>query len=55
VSTPPRRIRAISIVKVVYGFGYASKKGFGLSIDFGNGVRFEFVEWCEYIQGESSN
>jgi hypothetical protein len=24
-------------------------------IDFGNGVRFEFGEWCEDIQGEYSN
>jgi hypothetical protein len=40
---------------VVYGFGDASKGGFGLSIDFGNGVRFEFGEWCEDIQDESSN
>jgi hypothetical protein len=31
-------IRASSIVKVVYGFGDASKGGFGWSIDFGNGV-----------------
>jgi hypothetical protein len=56
VSTPPpRRIRASSIVKVVYGFGDASKGGFGWSIDFGNGIRVEFGEWCEGIQGESSN
>jgi hypothetical protein len=40
---------------VVYGFGDASKGGFGWSIDFGNGVRFECGEWCEDIQGESSN
>jgi hypothetical protein len=52
---PLRRIRASSIVKVVYGLGDASKAGFGWSIDFGNGVRFEFGEWCEDIQGESSN
>jgi hypothetical protein len=25
------------------------------SIDFGNGVKFEFGEWCEDFQGESSN
>jgi hypothetical protein len=56
---PPRRIRASRIVKVVYGFWDASKGGigwiieFGRIIDFGNGVQFEFGEWCEYIQGES--
>jgi hypothetical protein len=55
VSTPPlRRIRASSIIKVVYGFGDASKGGFGWSIDFGNGVGFEFGEWCEDIQGKTS-
>jgi hypothetical protein len=47
--------RASSIVKVVYGFGGAFKGGFGWRIDFGNGVRFEFGEWCEDIQDESSN
>jgi hypothetical protein len=52
---PLRRIRASSIIKVVYGFGDASKGGFRWSIDCGNGVRFEFGEWCEDIQGESSN
>jgi hypothetical protein len=40
---------------VVYGFGDDSKAGFGWSIDFGNGVRFEIGEWHEDIQGESSN
>jgi hypothetical protein len=40
---------------VVYGFRDASKGGFVWNIDFGNGVRFEFGEWCEYIQGEFSN
>jgi hypothetical protein len=40
---------------VVYRFGDTSKGGFGWSIDFGNGVQFEFGEWCEYIQGEFSN
>jgi hypothetical protein len=43
------------MVKVLYGFGDASKGGIGLSIDVGNGVRFEFKEWCEDIQEESSN
>jgi hypothetical protein len=52
---PLRRIKASSIVKVVYGFGDAPKGGFGWSIDFGNGFRFEFVEWCEDIRGESSH
>jgi hypothetical protein len=51
---PLHIIRASSIVKVVYGFGDVSKGGFGWSINFGNGVRFEFGEWCEYIQGDSS-
>jgi hypothetical protein len=40
---------------VVYGVGDASKGVFGWSIDFGNGVWFEFGEWCKDIQGESSN
>jgi hypothetical protein len=39
----------------VYGFWDASEGGFGWSIDFGNGVWFKFGEWCEDIQGESSN
>jgi hypothetical protein len=47
---PLRRIRASSTVKVMYGFGDASKGGFGWSIDFGDGVRYEFGEWCEDIQ-----
>jgi hypothetical protein len=56
-SEPPplRRIRASIIIKVVYGLGDASKGGFGWSIDFGNGVRFEFGEWCEDIQEKSTN
>jgi hypothetical protein len=37
------------------GLGMLPRGGFGWSIDFGNGVRFEFGEWCEDIQGESSN
>jgi hypothetical protein len=32
-------------VKVLYGFGDASKGGFGWSIDFGDRVRFKFCEW----------
>jgi hypothetical protein len=52
---PLRRIRASSTVKVLYGFGDASKGGFGWSIDFGDGVRYEFGEWCEDIQKKSSN
>jgi hypothetical protein len=52
---PIRRIRAISTVKILYGFGYASKGGFGWSIDFGYGVRYKFGEWCKDIQKESSN
>jgi hypothetical protein len=40
---------------VVYGFGDASRGVFGWSIDFVNGVRFEFGEWCKDIQGKSSN
>jgi hypothetical protein len=39
----------------VYRFGDASKRVFGWNIDFGNGVRFEFGEWCKDIQGDSSN
>jgi hypothetical protein len=52
---PLRRIRASSTVKLLYGFGDASKGGFGWSIDFGDGFRYEFREWCEDIQNESSN
>jgi hypothetical protein len=52
---PLRRIRASITVKVLYEFGDASKWGFGWSIDFGDGVCYEFGEWCEDIQKESSN
>jgi flavin-dependent dehydrogenase len=56
-SEPPplHIIRARSTVEVMYGFGDASKGGFGWIIDFGDGVRFECGEWCEDIQKESSN
>jgi hypothetical protein len=37
------------------GLGMLPRGGVGWSIDFGNGVRFEFGEWCDDIQGESSN
>jgi hypothetical protein len=47
---PLRRIRARSTVKVLNGLGDASKGGFGWSIDCGDGVRYEFGEWCEDIQ-----
>jgi hypothetical protein len=56
VSPPPIHIIiASSTVNFLYGFGDASKGGFGWSIDFGNGVSFEFGEWCEDIQTESSS
>jgi hypothetical protein len=51
---PLRRIRASSTVKVLCGFGNASKGGFGWSIHCGDGVRYEFGGWCEYTQKESS-
>jgi hypothetical protein len=41
---PLWRVRANDTVKVLYGFGDASKGVFGWSKDFGDGVRFEFKE-----------
>jgi hypothetical protein len=48
-------VRASRKAHIVNGFGDASGSGFGLCIDFGDGVRFELGEWCDKIQEASSN
>jgi hypothetical protein len=49
------RLRAQSIVNVIYCYGDASGSGFGWCIDFGECVRYELGEWCETIQEATSN
>jgi hypothetical protein len=52
---PLRRVRASREANILYGFGDASESYFGWSIDFGDGVQYELVEWCDNIQEASSN
>jgi hypothetical protein len=52
---PLRRVRARSIVNILYCYGDASGSGFGWCIDFGDGVRYELGEWFECIQDAASN
>mmetsp|Transcript_20351 Transcript_20351/g.28604 ORF Transcript_20351/g.28604 Transcript_20351/m.28604 type:complete len:186 (+) Transcript_20351:5541-6098(+) len=56
-SSPPWRfVRGKSIWSVCYGFGDASKNGFGASIDIGRkGVWYRFGTWGTKEEAESSN
>jgi hypothetical protein len=52
---PLRRVRAKSKINILYCYGDATGSGFGRCIDFGEGVRYELVEWCDSIQEATSN
>jgi hypothetical protein len=52
---PLRRVRAKSKINILYCYGDASGSGFGWCIDYGDGVGYEFGEWCESIQEATSN
>jgi hypothetical protein len=51
---PLRRVRDRSKVNVLYCYGDVSGSGFGWCIDFGDGVRYELGEYCEFIQEATS-
>ena len=53
---PPKRfVRGNKISMVKYGFGDASKSGFGSTIEVENGISFRYGLWGSDTQEESSN
>ena len=54
--TPPlRTVRVSKVLYAFYGFGDASGKGFGSTIETDDGISFRFGQWCTEIQEQSSN
>jgi hypothetical protein len=50
-----RRVQAKRKINILYCFGDTSGSGIGWCIDFGDGVWYELVDWCESIQEANSN
>jgi hypothetical protein len=43
-------------VKAYYGFGDASRSGFGVTIQIGKDIHYEYGQWClEVMEEKSSN
>jgi hypothetical protein len=53
---PPRRVRARVQGRAYYGFGDASKTGFGASIQIGKEIQYQYGQWTsEASESTSSN
>jgi hypothetical protein len=53
---PLKRARTKKTANVFYGFGDASGSGFGATIQIGDGIHFEYGQWCsEVTEKKTSN
>ncbi len=52
---PKRRIRSKNVIRVEYGFGDASGKGFGSTITLNNKLLWRAGQWLASYEEESSN
>jgi hypothetical protein len=51
---PLRRVRCSKVASAYYGFGDASKSGFGATLQFGDHIEYEYGQWS-WESKESSN
>ena len=52
---PHRVVRGGHVMEVFYGFGDASKPGFGATFVKGEQVHYRYGQWCTEVMEESSN
>ena len=52
---PLRVVRSNKRFEAQYGFGDASKSGFGATIQIGEDIKYVYGQWCDDMMEESSN